>query len=78
MFADEPSLRSTDGAVITADLTLTHLPQPDHPELSDEVWDMIEKCLEADPSRRLTVAEAETILEAEPVYVTWGSPFEFL
>lgn len=35
---------------------------------------MIKKCLETDPSRRLTVAEAEAILEAEPVYVNWGFP----
>ena len=39
---------------------------------------MIGKCLEVDLSRRLTVVEVETILEAEPVYVNWGSPFEFI
>ena len=39
---------------------------------------MIEKCLEADPSRRLIVAQVEAVLEAEPVYVNWGSPFEYL
>ena len=61
-----------------ADSVPAQLPQPDHPELSEEVWDMIEKCLEAEPSCRLTVAEVEAVLEAEPVYVNWGSPFEFL
>ena len=54
------------------------LPQPENPELSDEVWDMIERCLELDLFRRLTVAEAEAILDAEPVYVKWGAPFGFL
>jgi len=63
---------------MTADSAPVWLPQPDHPELSDGVWDMIERCLEVDPSRRLTVAEAEAILEAEPVYVNWGVPFGFL
>ena len=67
-----------DGVIIAAGSAAARLSQPDHPELSDEVWDMIGKCLEADPSHRLEVAEVETILEAEPVYVNWGTPFEFL
>lgn len=61
-----------------ADSVPARLPRPDHPELSDEVWDVIGKCLEVDLSRRLSVVEVETILEAEPVYVNWGSPFEFI
>lgn len=64
--------------IITADSASARLRQPNHPELSDQVWDMIEKCLETEPPRRLTVAEVDAILEAEPVYVNWGSSFGFL
>ena len=35
-------------AFVTADIAPARLPRPDHPELSDEVWDVIEKCLEPD------------------------------
>ena len=36
-------------ASVTADIATARLPRPDHPELLDEVWDMIEKYLESDP-----------------------------
>jgi len=77
LFTGESPLRSTVGAMITADIAPARLPRPNHPELSDEVWDMVEKCLEVDPDRRLTAASVEVILEAEPVYVVLGSPSEF-
>jgi hypothetical protein len=39
--------------------------RPNHPDLSDRVWDMIEGCWEGDPSQRKTITEAVAILEAE-------------
>jgi len=59
------------------DVAPTQLPRPNYPELSDEVWDMIGKCLGADPDRRLTASSVEIILEVEPVYVNRGTPFIF-
>ena len=40
-------------------------PRPDHPELSDRVWEMIEGCWENIPSRRRTITEVITVLDAE-------------
>jgi len=39
--------------------------RPDHPELSDRVWKMIEGCWKSDPAQRKTITEVVTILEAE-------------
>ena len=39
--------------------------RPDHHELSDRVWGMIEGCWGSDPAKRKTVTEVVTILEAE-------------
>ena len=40
-------------------------PRPNHPELSDRMWGMIEGCWESDPSRRKTIAEVIVTLDAE-------------
>ena len=40
-------------------------PRPDSPELSDRVWEMIEGCWENIPSRRRTITEVITVLDAE-------------
>ena len=39
--------------------------RPNHPELSNRVWEVIKGCLEKIPSRRKTIAEVATALEAE-------------
>jgi len=39
--------------------------RPDHPELSDRVWKMINRCWKGDPAQRKTMAEVVTVLEAE-------------
>jgi hypothetical protein len=39
--------------------------RPDHPELSDRVWKMIKGSWKGDPTKRKTIAEVVTILEAE-------------
>ena len=40
-------------------------PRPDHPELSDPIWEMINGCWECVPSRRRTITEAIAVLNAE-------------
>lgn len=40
-------------------------PRPDNPELSNRVWDTINKCWERTPSRRITIADAVSVLETE-------------
>lgn len=40
-------------------------PRPDHSELSDRVWGMIDGCWESVPSRRKTITEVIAILIAE-------------
>ena len=39
--------------------------RPDHSELTDCVWKMIEGCWKGDPSRRKTMSEVVATLEAE-------------
>ncbi|KAF9651701.1 kinase-like protein [Thelephora ganbajun] len=39
--------------------------RPLHPELSDEVWNMIEKCWHNDPAHRLSIKDVLAILRAE-------------
>ena len=40
-------------------------PRPDHPEVTDRVWDMIERCWNKDPFNRMTAAEVIDVLEAQ-------------
>lgn len=40
-------------------------PRPDHHEVSDRVWGMIERCWESVPSRRVPAREVVELLEAE-------------
>ena len=39
--------------------------RPNHPELSDRVWEMIEGCWRADPIKRKKITEVVATLEAE-------------
>ena len=39
--------------------------RPDHREVSDRVWDMIQGCWDRDPSQRMTIADVSSILEVE-------------
>jgi len=43
--------------------------RPDHPELSDRLWGLIEKCWEGGPAQRKTIAEVVGVLEGG----TWAS-----
>lgn len=39
--------------------------RPDHPEVSNQVWEMMVKCRKRVPSERATITEVARILEAE-------------
>lgn len=60
----------------------TRPPRPHDPELSDRLWDMIDRCWANIPSQRITTQEAVEVLEAElrqtrptpsllPLYDSW-------
>ena len=49
-------------------------PRPDHPEVSDRVWEMMKQCWESVPSERTTIAEVVRILEAEHTAKFCGTP----
>jgi len=40
-------------------------PRPNHPELSDRVWEVIKGCLESVPWQRKTIAEVVVALDVE-------------
>ena len=40
-------------------------PRPDHPEVSDRVWEMMKQCWERVPSKRMTIREVVRTLERE-------------
>ena len=39
--------------------------RPDHPEISDRIWETIEGCWRADPSKRKTITEVVAAFAAE-------------
>ena len=39
--------------------------RPDHPEVSDRVWEMMERCWEGVPSRRTAIRDVVRTLEVE-------------
>ena len=39
--------------------------RPDHPELSDRVWETIKGCLGVAPSQRKTISEVVAAIDAE-------------
>ena len=40
-------------------------PRPNHPEISDRRWYMIERCWHVVPSQRMPIGEAVSLLETE-------------
>ena len=40
-------------------------PRPEHPELSERVWKMIEGCWKINPAQRMVITEVVTNLDAE-------------
>jgi len=39
--------------------------RPNNPDLSDRLWERIEACWEADPDKRITIAQVVAVLEEE-------------
>ena len=39
--------------------------RPDHPELSDRLWETMESCWDVDPARRKTITAVVAAYEAE-------------
>ena len=39
--------------------------RPDHPKLSDRMWELIQNCWNVDPAQRKTITEIVADLEAE-------------
>ena len=60
-----PFYEMTEMAATYSMLTGARPPPPDNHDISDRVLDMIERCWDRVPSRRLSVAEAVNILEIE-------------
>jgi serine/threonine protein kinase len=59
-----PFYDSKDTAVVVTVITSDKRPsRPAHPQLSDQLWDMIEKCWRRDPSQRATIQEVVKFLE---------------
>lgn len=60
-----PFAGKVEAAVIFSVFRDDRPPRPVHPEATDHVWDMIQRCWNRDPLSRLTAAEVVDILEAE-------------
>jgi serine/threonine protein kinase len=52
-------------AVITAITTDERPPRPTHQELSDQLWELIEKCWQTDPSHRPTIREVVAFMSED-------------
>lgn len=55
--------RQETAAVITVITTNERPLRPVHQELSDQLWEMIEKCWQKDPLQRPTIREVDEFLE---------------
>jgi serine/threonine protein kinase len=60
-----PFAGQSDAAVILSVFRNNRPPRPVHPEVTDRVWNMIERCWNKDPFNRMSAAEVVDILEAE-------------
>lgn len=48
-------------------------PRPNHPEVTDRMWKMMEQCWEREPSKRTTIKGVVRILEAERAANFYGT-----
>jgi len=60
-----PFYEMTEMAATYSMLSGARPPRPDNHDIPDRVWDVIERCWDSVPSRRLSVGEAVRILETE-------------
>ena len=49
--------------------------RPNHPEVSDGVWDAIQRCWDRDPFQRMTADDVVDLLEAEMQRAPSHSPW---
>jgi len=49
-------------------------PRPDHPEVSDRMWEMMRQCWKRAPPERITIVEVVRVLEAEHTAKFHGVP----
>jgi len=49
-------------------------PRPDHPEVSDRMWEMMKQCWKRAPPERITIMEVVRVLEAEHTAKFHGAP----
>lgn len=76
VFADDNRVfpHLSDSAAIHAMSGGARPPRPRDSELSDRVWDVINRCWANTPSQRMTIAEVVSVLEGELRH-THGAPF---
>lgn len=66
MFAGKPPTFEEGGlAGVRLKFYRRRLSRPNHPELPDHTWQVIEGCLKKTPSQRKTIAEVVISLKAE-------------
>ncbi|KAF9647760.1 kinase-like protein [Thelephora ganbajun] len=65
MFGGRAPLFGSDAAGVRPKLGGRSLSRPNHPELSDRLWGVIEGCLESIPHQRKTITEVIAALDAE-------------
>lgn len=52
----------------------TQPPRPDHPEVSDRIWEMMKQCWKRTPPERIAIVEVVRVLEAEHTARFHGAP----
>ena len=60
-----PFFELTDVAATYAMFTGHRPPRPNHRDISDRLWEMVERCWHIVPSQRMSAGEAVIRLEAE-------------
>ena len=65
VLAGEPPFAGIVEAAVISVFRDKRPPRPDHPEVTDRVWNVIERCWTRDPLNRMTAAGVVDILEAE-------------
>ena len=65
-----PFFELTEIAATYAMLTGHRPPRTSHHEISDHLWDVVERCWHIMPSQRMSIGEAVTRLEIELRYTT--------
>ena len=65
VFAEKSPFSGHIGAAVVSGLKNDRPLRPDHTEVSDCVWNVIQRCWDRDPFQRMTAADVADLLEAE-------------